>query len=149
MQQHRVTAVVGVTKTGIKLPIMFIVKASSEEHLIKSLRKLNLNTIFVGDYNGWMNTKTFKYQFKKVAVPVCKGKKFVIVLDNLSCHRNDEYKNIILNNEGHASFLPPYSTSIGQPLNVGVFGPLKQVISRLHIEDKTEYHSISEKKPTR
>lgn len=56
----------------------------------------------------------------------------VILLDNLDCHVSQEAEHIVAGELfGALSPLPPNSTSVCQPLDVGVMGPLKAKLRSL------------------
>ena len=144
-QSNRMTAVAAGTKSGKKLDTLFIVKGTPGGRIVSNLNSLNLKATFVAQNSAWVTSSTFKNYLQEVIFPYCKGNLFVLVLDNLSCHTREEIKSLVKCNGGSISYLPPYSTSICQPLDVGVFGPLKQIMSRLNMEDRCHYKALSEK----
>jgi len=71
----------------------------------------------------------------------------ILILDNFDSHVSAEsfsYVEEELSSE--ISALPPNSTSICQPLDVGVMGPFKQIIRRMWLSDKSRPKTAEEKR---
>ena len=85
---------------------------------------------------GYMTQKIWLEYLEEVVKPFYENKNFVAVLDNLSCHVSDESEDFLKKIGGEICTLPKNATSVCQPLDVGVFDPLKQSIRRgfLNIE---------------
>lgn len=84
-------------------------------------------TVYTCTPSGWFDNYVFVDWMKKVLIPYCRrleGKK-VLLVDNLSSHISVEV--IDLCKECNIEFvcLPPNSTDKMQPLDVGIFGPMK------------------------
>lgn len=76
--------------------------------------------------SGWFDTDVFEEWFTSVALPYFRridGKK-VLIGDNLGSHLSFDIRRCGKNNISFL-FLPPKSTHVCQPLDVGVFGPMK------------------------
>lgn len=86
------------------------------------------NTRYNRSKSGWFDSFCFEDWFQNIALPWARkrnGPK-VIIGDNLSSHLN---LNIIVacqRNNIRFIFLPPQSTHLTQPLDVGYYGPLKK-----------------------
>jgi len=60
----------------------------------------------------------------------------VVLLDNLDCHVADAAEAIVATELfGLLCPFPPHSTSVCQPLDVGVMGPLKAKLRTLWLEE--------------
>ena len=71
----------------------------------------------------------------------------ILILDNFDSHVSAEsfsYVEEELSSE--ISALPPNSTFICQPLDVGVMGPFKQIIGRMWLTDKNQSKTAEEKR---
>ena len=93
---------------------------------------------------GWFDFGTFEDRFKTVFLPAAikiDGKK-ILLGDNLSSHISTDVINIC--REQNISFicLPPNSTHILQPLDVGVYGPMKAWWKKLLRQYKDENPSV-------
>lgn len=78
--------------------------------------------------NAWMDARVWREYLREVVAPECEGPSAFIV-DNLDAHVSAESSDIVhgvLNSLLVA--LPPNSTSVCQPLDVGVMGPLKKMV---------------------
>lgn len=77
--------------------------------------------------SGWLTTYCFRDWFENLALPLMKrlvGKK-VLVGDNLVTHMSAEVIKQCKDNDIDFVCLPPNSTDKTQPLDVGIFGPMK------------------------
>jgi hypothetical protein len=77
--------------------------------------------------SGWFDSFTFEECFKTIFLPSLKkleGKKLLIG-DNLSSHISIEVINLCREHNIEFVCLPPNSTDKMQPLDVGLFGPMK------------------------
>ena len=78
--------------------------------------------------SGWFDSFCFADFFKRIALPYFKrlpGKKLMLG-DNLSSHISLEVISLCRANNIAFVCLPPNSTHLMQPLDVGLFGPMKQ-----------------------
>jgi hypothetical protein len=76
---------------------------------------------------GWFDTFTFTDWFVKIFLPEVRrlpGKK-VLLGDNLSTHISIEVFNLCRKHNIEFVCLPPHSTDKMQPLDVGLFAPMK------------------------
>lgn len=84
--------------------------------------------------NAWQTRDLFKEWFFEVFVPLVKKNlneknlqpKAILLLDNATCHWNEE---VLKTNDGNifTVFLPPNTTSLIQPLDQGIIKALKQI----------------------
>lgn len=78
--------------------------------------------------SGWFESQTFSDWFTTLLLPRLKkipGKK-VVIGDNLSSHINVDVLDLCRKHDVHFVCLPPNSTHVTQPLDVGFFAPLKR-----------------------
>lgn len=98
------------------------------------------NTKYNRTKSGWFDAVCFQDWFDRIAVPWAKeltGRK-ILIGDNLSSHIQIEVVRQCLRNDIRLVFLPPNSTHITQPLDVGFFRPLKQHWRQIITEYKTQ-----------
>jgi len=77
--------------------------------------------------SGWFDNFVFVVWMRDVLVPYCNrlhGKKLLLV-DNLASHISVEVIDLCRENDIEFVCLPPNSTDKMQPLDVGIFGPMK------------------------
>jgi hypothetical protein len=77
--------------------------------------------------SGWFETFTFKDWFVRIFLPAAKrlGGKTLLIGDNLASHLSVEVITLCKENNVEFVCLPANSTHILQPLDVGLFGPMK------------------------
>jgi hypothetical protein len=95
----------------------------------------------------WMTTEIWHHYLRNVLKPEITGPS-VLLLDNLDCHVSQAAEEIVAT-ELFSSLcaLPPNTTSICQPLDVGVMGPLKAKLRSLWLEECSfEHVSAAEKR---
>jgi hypothetical protein len=87
-----------------------------------------VGSVYSATKSGWFDMFTFTDWFKKIMLPHAKrlpGKKLLIG-DNLSSHISCEVISLCKDNDIEFVCLPANSTDKMQPLDVGLFGPMKQ-----------------------
>lgn len=76
--------------------------------------------------NGWMTTAAYIDWFRNIFIPSLPGERPVLlVLDGHSSHISYEVRELAIENGVHMLKLPPHLTHFLQPLDVGVFKPMK------------------------
>lgn len=87
------------------------------------------STRFNRSKSGWFDTKSFEDWFEFTMLPVIRRQHGTKVLmgDNLSSHLSSHVITLCERNDVKFIALPPNSTHLLQPLDVGFFGPLKRV----------------------
>lgn len=122
----RLTAVMTIRGDGKKLPIFFILKAQ----LGGTIEASELPTYPAGHFytvqaNGWMDAVGWKEYVMECLRFQIHGPS-VLLLDNFDAHVSPEGQQLVTDEACCAVCpLPPNSTSVCQPLDVGVMGPLK------------------------
>jgi hypothetical protein len=89
--------------------------------------------IVMSDY-GWLNSKLFKTYLENhflKYVSKKENKKILLLLDGSTTHTNPEVKKWTENNGIILFVLPPHSSHLLQPLDVGCFSPLKKCFNSL------------------
>uniref|UniRef100_H3GYX3 DDE-1 domain-containing protein n=1 Tax=Phytophthora ramorum TaxID=164328 RepID=H3GYX3_PHYRM len=135
----RLTAVITARADGKKMPILFIVRGKPGGSIeTKELKKYPKGHVYAVQENAWMDTRVWKKytsELLKYEVNVPS----LLLLDNFEAHISEVGQNAVLEDAiARVVPLPPNSTSVCQPLDVGVMGPLKQLMKSLWlIEDNT------------
>ena len=122
-QKHstRITAVLGIRADGTKFPILFIVKAQPggtiEE---RELRTYPPGHFYVVQHNAWMDARVWKSYVTHVLTQEL-VEPSIVLLDNFDAHVSDEGQRLMRDRASSTvAPLPPNSTSLCQPLDVGV-----------------------------
>lgn len=119
--KSRVSIVLCVNASGTtKVPMLVIGKAKRPRCLKKF--KFPSNVTYASQSQAWLDGHQFQLWFRKVFKPsVVQYEKVALVLDNASQHfavSGDEQVSLF--------FLPPNSTSLVQPLDLGIIALLKR-----------------------
>jgi hypothetical protein len=56
----------------------------------------------------------------------------VLIMDGLTCHDSDAFQNECFKRRCWIQILPPHSSDQTQPCDVGIFGPMKTSMGRIH-----------------
>jgi hypothetical protein len=120
----RVTVALCVNKTGTdKLKPVFIGK-SANPRCLKNVNKTQLPVVYEYNRKAWMNQTIFTMIMTRLQrKAACQNRKFLIILDNATCHKLDYNALNFTNLE--IIFLPPNSTSKSQPLDKGIIQNVK------------------------
>lgn len=115
--KERITAMLCCNMTGSeKCPLVVIGKFKSPRCFPKDQRKLPV--VYKFSYNAWMTGDIFRAWLKQWDSSLrTKGREIALLLDNCSAHPKDvsnELTNINL------FFMPPNTTSLLQPLDMGI-----------------------------
>lgn len=99
-------------------------------------------SLFSVSDSGWMEAANFKQWFEKMFVPAVKhltaSFPVVLIFDGHHSHISIELIDIARRSNVHLLCLPPHSTHLLQPLDVGVFGPVKATWKKLLKEHQIE-----------
>ncbi|POM66914.1 Hypothetical protein PHPALM_17152 [Phytophthora palmivora] len=116
-----------------------------QETKLPSVDLIRIKTEFA--LNFWINYNAYSpseiYNVDETAIQFDMPLKYetdspaLLLADNFHCHVSDEGVRVVAN-EARATVvpLPPKSTSVCQPLDVGVMGPLKTTIRSLYVPKK-------------
>jgi hypothetical protein len=91
-----------------------------------------------GFSNGSMLASWFEQVFLRETRPNCGSDWRLLIMDNHPSHENALLQQMAFDHKVQFFFLPPDTSHELQPLDVGVFGPLKTLYSN-YIEDQAIY----------
>ncbi|OQR83710.1 hypothetical protein ACHHYP_14377 [Achlya hypogyna] len=131
----RLTAVLTIRADGYKLPILFILNGKPGGYIeTHELPNYPSGGVYVVQESAWMDSRVWDIYLQQLLQPqLVSDSPSVILADNLKCHASDEsVERICVDLCADLALLPPNSTSILQPLDVGVMGPVKAML-------RTEY----------
>ncbi|KAK1940760.1 hypothetical protein P3T76_007466 [Phytophthora citrophthora] len=118
-----------VLPTGMKLPILFIIRGVRGGRLqANEMSEYPDGHFYAFQENAWMDALTWKFYVENL-LKFEIDQPSVLLLDNFECHVSEEEQRVVAE-EANATVvpLPPNSTAVCQPLDVGVMGPLKAKI---------------------
>ncbi|RHY89777.1 hypothetical protein DYB35_004095 [Aphanomyces astaci] len=122
----RLTAVLSIQSNGEKLPILFIVKGTPGGSIDRDeVPTYPAGHVYVVQKKAWMDTRVWEIYLTELLKFEILGPS-VILADNLDCHVSSaSYECVSTELFSVLEPLPKNSTSVCQPLDVGVMGPLK------------------------
>ncbi|RAW26302.1 hypothetical protein PC110_g17293 [Phytophthora cactorum] len=125
----RMTAVLTVRDDGVKMPILFIIRAVPGGRIEQSeLEKYTGGHFYAVQENAWMDRSVWKFYVEKLLEFEIDFPS-VLLVDNFDCHVSDEGQRLVAEVANATVVpLPPNSTAVCQLLDVGVMGPLKAKI---------------------
>jgi hypothetical protein len=136
------TVIQGVNALGWAIPPFIILAA--QYHLANWYTECDLS----GDWriatteNGWTTNAVgldWIKHFDYYTAPRAKGKYRLLILDGHESHHSTEFELHCQQNNIITLCMPPKSSHLLQPLDVGCFGPLKQAYGR-QVEDLMRVH---------
>jgi hypothetical protein len=136
------TVIQGVNALGWAIPPFIILAA--QYHLANWYTECNLPAdwrIATTD-NGWTTNAVgldWIKHFDFHTAPRTKGKYRLLILDGHESHHSTEFELYCQQNNIITLCMPPHSSHLLQPLDVGCFGPLKQAYGR-QVEDLMRAH---------
>jgi hypothetical protein len=128
-----VTAINCISSDGHSVPPFLIVRGTY--HLTNWYTEANLPpswTIKLTE-NGWTNNETgleWLQHFEKHTAGRTKGTHRLLVIDGHASHQSVEFQDFCTAHNIITVCLPPHSSHLTQPLDVGIFGPLKRSYGR-------------------
>ncbi|KAH9123174.1 hypothetical protein AeMF1_005783, partial [Aphanomyces euteiches] len=135
------------TRNGEKLPIMFVLKGKPGGYIdTNELYLYPPEHLYAVQQNAWIDGERWKFYLDNVLRPEI-IKPSLIVIDNFDAHTTA--KNIAFVEEELSSVLctlPPNTTSVLQPLDVGVMGPFKAKLRNLWLHETNHPSSAVEKR---
>ena len=104
---------------------------------------------FTSSIKGWTNDKIALTWLKTIFIPQTmpqkKGEKRLLIIDGHGSHATDDFMFECFYNGIYVLWLPPHSSHVTQPLDVAVFGPVKnayrRALSRLDSDDDSSLRS--------
>ena len=143
-----VTVIQGACTDGSVTPPFFILTGKVLCHSWFSLG-LPSTWTFTTSANGW-TTDCIGLQWLQFFIKHTEGKtvgaKRLLILDNHGSHTTPQFRQLAKDNNILLLFMPPHSSHILQPLDVGCFGPLKRAHSRQneHLIRSSVFHVSKE-----
>ncbi|KAF0739538.1 hypothetical protein Ae201684_004720 [Aphanomyces euteiches] len=133
----RLTAVPAACADGTKLPILFVLRGQPGGQIEKEeLPTFPSGHVYAVQERAWMDESVWLYYLEELLKYEIVGPTAVVV-DNLAAHVSDRARHFV---DGELfSFLeelPPNTTSVCQPLDVGVMGPLKSKMQALWLREE-------------
>ncbi|RQM19332.1 hypothetical protein B5M09_010794 [Aphanomyces astaci] len=131
-QKHsdRITAVLSIRADGTKMPLLLIVKGRPDGDIAtKEVPMYPAGLVYAVQKTAYMNQRVRNMYLREVLKPEldCPS---VPLADNLKCHVSKKSYKIMqdeLYSDAFLQPLPANTTSVLQPLDVGVMGPFKQM----------------------
>lgn len=130
-----VTIIECVSSKGISIPPVVILKG--KEHQAPWYQESNLppDWRLTNSTNGWTTDEIGLKWLKEVFNPFSSlhstGAKRLLILDGHSSHQTAEFDDFCKENAIICLCMPPHTSHLLQPLDVGVFGPLKRSYGKL------------------
>jgi len=118
------TILVTTNAKGECLPPFFIHPGTTvkREYFSEEMKDAEVGT----SKSGFMNTELFKQWFSKLFLKHCtQSRPVVLILDNHSSHIDVDLLETAAKNNVIIMALPPHTSHLYQPLDVGVFSPMK------------------------
>ena len=123
-----------VSSKGIHIPPAVILKGKEHQAAWYEEDNLPLDWRLTNSPNGWttdaIGLKWLKHIFDLFSMHST-GAKRLLILDGHSSHQTAEFDDFCKNNAIICLCMPPHTSHLLQPLDVGVFGPLKRAYGKL------------------
>ena len=131
-----VTIIECVTSKGINIPPLIILKAKQHQAAwYQESALFNKGYAIARSQNGWTTDEIGLRWLKEIFEPQSKcyatGAKRLLILDGHSSHLAAEFDAFCKENGIICLCMPPHTSHLLQPLDVGVFGPLKRAYGKL------------------
>ena len=130
-----VTIIECVNSKGISIPPVVILKAKQQQATWYQEPALLPNWWIARSENGWTTDKIGLRWLKEVFSLHSKhhstGAKRLLILDGHSSHESADFDTFCKENAIICLCMPPHTSHLLQPLDVGVFGPLKRAYGKL------------------
>ncbi|KAF1922356.1 DDE-domain-containing protein, partial [Didymella exigua CBS 183.55] len=143
-----VTLIACVGASGVALPPGLIMAGDSgnvQDAWVRDIKQLKHRcfvTVTPISNNGWTNNKLgveWLKHFHAHTKTRCVGARCLLILDGHESHHSLEFQELCKENNICTLCMPPYSSHLLQPLDVGCFLPLKRAYSR-KIEALIRHH---------
>ncbi|XP_051784514.1 tigger transposable element-derived protein 6-like [Erpetoichthys calabaricus] len=120
-EMDRITVLCCSNMSGSDKRKLLVIGQSAKPRCFKGLRMDGLPVLYHANKNAWMTSEIFSKWLSEWDVELQrKSKKILLLLDNCAAHPHlDSLKNIQL------EFLPPNTTSILEPMDMGIIKNLK------------------------
>lgn len=134
-KRELLTCIESVSGAGVVLPPLIIYKGAAHDlgwHKFTGSHTLTLDFHFSYSKRSWTNSTLAMEWLTKVFQPktYSNGRLRVLIVDGHDLHVTIEFIQFCMKNSIRLYCLPPHTTHLLQPLNVGLFGPLQQAYSK-------------------
>jgi DDE superfamily endonuclease/Tc5 transposase-like DNA-binding protein/Psq-like protein len=130
-----VTILESISSKGIHIPPLIILKASTHQAAWYQEPTLPKDWWIATSENGWTTDTIGLHWLKEVFEPQSRrystGAKRLLILDGHSSHLTADFDIFCKENAIICLCMPPHTSHLLQPLDVGVFGPLKRAYGKL------------------
>lgn len=126
--KHQITVVACASATGHVIPPMVIFEGKNLKR--EWLHNEVTGTVYAMSDTGWINAPLFNDWFDHFLRHAPPGRPLLLLLDGHSTHYKLDTISKAMKQEVIIITLPPHSSQDTQPLDAGVFGPLKHYWSR-------------------
>jgi hypothetical protein len=132
-----------ISASGRRLPLLFIKNGKRENcpsfQLIKQTAAAYGNKAILTE-NGWITSESFVYYLEYVFYPSVHTP-CVLIIDVYTAHLTDEVKEKARQLNINLIYVPASNTNKYQPLDVGIFGPVKSIVDRdFHPDDHPQQY---------
>ena len=130
--KYGITMLATVTASGRKLPLTVFV-AGKTDRSCKKFSSIITDAVFIetGVKSGWCNDNAFLRYLIVVILEYSGGLPVVLVFDKFPPHITPFVKESAADLNIHIVEVPAGQTGELQPLDVGVFGPIKQIVKKM------------------
>ncbi|POM64075.1 Hypothetical protein PHPALM_20448 [Phytophthora palmivora] len=134
-RSERASVLLMVSATGKKLRPLIIFKGQPDGRVEEEVRNISSKVVIAVQKNAWMDSRVWHDAFieglwASFVSDTVPGP-LALYLDNLKCHVSTESQEALAAWGTEAVPLPKNTTSVLQPLDVGVMGPFKQKLRAL------------------
>ena len=126
--KHQITVVACASATGYVIPPMVIFEGKNLKR--EWLHNEVTGTVYAMSDKGWINAPLFNEWFNHFLRHAPPGRPLLLLLDGHSTHYKLDTISKAMEQEVIILTLPPHSSQDTQPLDTGMFGPLKHYWSR-------------------
>jgi hypothetical protein len=130
-----VTIIECVSSKGVSIPPVVILKGKEQQATWYQEPAVPQSWLIAKSDNGWTTDIIGLHWLKEVFEPHSRqhstGAKRLLILDGHSSHQTAEFDAFCKENAIICLCMPPHTSHLLQPLDIGVFGPLKRAYGKL------------------
>jgi hypothetical protein len=148
--RESVTVIECISSSGVAIPPFVIWKAQTHRNnwIPLTMRQSMNGTAFATSPNGYtdheLGFEWLRTVFHPATVQSARGHTRLLIMDGHSSHLSSEFLGFCHDHNILPLCLPPHTTHLLQPLDVGCFGPLAHYY-RMEVDEATQYglHGVS------